>query len=234
MPNPKSWFRVHNDILNNKKLKMISSDAYRLFFELLALRNLGQIHEGKPITIDELSKLLGRDRRKVSRTFTELRAEVLVKSDGTPSRWAKRQFLEAESTPRVRKFRAKDKPVTVTPLRAEQSRADKNKTRAPNRKANEAAVLVCAAFNNRLGTNRTPSKSLIGLCNGLVKDGHSPEDIGKVAKFRCREDWVDTTHVPESLVRKTKFESYLQAADEAPENQPQIEAPYNEDFFKEN
>ena len=101
-------------------------------------------------------------------------------------------------------------------------------------KAHEAAVLVCNAFNVAVGTNRSPSKSLLHLCNGLIDDGHSPEDIGKVARFRCCEDWVGSGNVPESLVRKTEFESYLQAADEAPENKPQAEVPYNADFFKEN
>jgi len=81
-----------------------------------------------------------------------------------------------------------------------------------------AARELCLAFNQVKGKNVGPNFSNRTAVKRILDMGHTPEDIVAVARFRLHgnPEWAQT---PESLIRKERFEGFLEAAKNSPDRE---------------
>ncbi|GAB5451807.1 MAG: hypothetical protein Hals2KO_21350 [Halioglobus sp.] len=106
-----SWYRVHNDILDNPKLLMLApSDRYYYLAGILSLKSQGVLDEYEGDKLERvICAKLRLTKQEWDECFRRLQEEELVDENCQPINWDKRQFKAASSTERVRKHRAKKK-----------------------------------------------------------------------------------------------------------------------------
>lgn len=103
-----TWFRVHNDILDNPKLILIAeSDRWR-YLGLLSLKSQGVLDQFEG---DKLDRVVAAKLRLTPAEWAEtrrrLQEENLIDDTVQPVGWDDRQFKSDSSADRVRKHRAK-------------------------------------------------------------------------------------------------------------------------------
>jgi hypothetical protein len=103
-----TWFRVHNDILDNPKLILIAeSDRWR-YLGLLSLKSQGVLDQ---FDGDKLDRVIAAKLRLTPAEWAEtkrrLQEENLIDDIIQPVGWEDRQFKSDSSADRVRKHRAK-------------------------------------------------------------------------------------------------------------------------------
>lgn len=117
-----SWFRVHNDILENPKLILIAeSDRWR-FMGLLSLKSQGVLEQYEG---DKLDRVIAAKLRLTPSEWEEtkrrLQDESLIDEKYKPVGWDDRQFKTDSSAERTRKYRERKKKkvrdATVTSQR---------------------------------------------------------------------------------------------------------------------
>jgi hypothetical protein len=116
------------------------------------------------------------------------------------SGWRQRDASESESESEAEKIPAPEpKPKTA---------------RQAPLAASVTAVQIVTLVNERFGTNRSASPTLIRAVEILLRAGHAADDIMLVVRHRLtNEEWFTPAKFgAESLIRRDKFPSMLQVA----------------------
>lgn len=109
-----SWFRVHNDILDNPKLLMLAPSDRWYFTAILSLKSQGVLDKFKR---DKLDKVISTQLRLTLAEWEEcsrrLQEEDLIDAKYQPVGWDSRQYKSDNSTERSRKHRARKRAEKV-------------------------------------------------------------------------------------------------------------------------
>lgn len=114
------WFRFHAEALNDPKVQRLDGETFKVWVNLLCLASA---NDGKLPPVTDIAFAL-RMTEDGARTVLErlLNATLIDKLSGgadgwhyAPHGWAERQYKSDTSTDRVKRFRERSKPVTVTP-----------------------------------------------------------------------------------------------------------------------
>lgn len=110
------WWRAYDEAVDDPKLIALSDAAHRAWFNILCLSSAN----GGAVPSDKILKIkLRLSSKKLEKVLDELRQAGLFDTteDGleTPHNWGKRQYQSDTSTPRVKRFREKQRNVSVTP-----------------------------------------------------------------------------------------------------------------------
>lgn len=101
------WFRVHNDIINNPKLRMLAFEDRWHYVALLALKSSGLLDKEDHLFRKKIAISLGVDTITLEEIERRLQDVGLIGENFQPSGWDARQYVSDSSTERVRKHRAK-------------------------------------------------------------------------------------------------------------------------------
>jgi DNA-binding Lrp family transcriptional regulator len=116
------WFRFYEDTVNDPKVLRLSDELYRAWTILLCFASK---HEGKLPPADDIAIALRVKPSKVCEWITKLVKGGLIdqtEAGFEPHNWNGRQYKSDVSTDRVKRFRQRERNVSVTP--PEQSRAE--------------------------------------------------------------------------------------------------------------
>ena len=135
-----TWFRVYGSVVDDPKVQRLPCDLFKALVNLwcLASQNGGVLP-----SIDDIAFKLRMDSEEAADIITRLaKAGLLDREDEEirPHNWDKRQFKSDGSTERVKRFRERERNVSVTGGRnvspavsetgPEQNRADTEQSRA--------------------------------------------------------------------------------------------------------
>ena len=157
-----SWFRVHDELLDDPKVQRLPGD---LFKALLNLWCLASRHDGFLPSISDVAFALRITDKRAAETIEELSAVGLIDElDGrfTPHNWSKRQYKTDVSTERVKQFRERKmkRNETVSPNVAETP----NETVSPrSMKLNSSvSVSVLTSLATTLGSKEDSEEKACG------------------------------------------------------------------------
>lgn len=129
------WWRAYDEAVDDPKLIMLSDRAHRTWFNLMCIAsaNGGTLPDTKVVAIK-----LRMPVQRAAAILTELAAAGLFdrREDGKfePHNWKGRQFQSDVSTERVKRFRERERNVSVTPPDTENRKqiteTEKKETRA--------------------------------------------------------------------------------------------------------
>lgn len=114
------WFRFYSEALDDPKVQRLDGDTFKAWINILCIANQ---NDGFLPVGDDLAFALRIDAN-AARTVVErlLNAGLIDKLTGgangyryAPHGWNERQYKSDTSTGRVKRFRERSKPVTVTP-----------------------------------------------------------------------------------------------------------------------
>lgn len=99
------WFKVEVNIFSNRKIQIMlnlpDGDTYfRVWIQLIVLANNNgriEIGDGKPMTIQNLSKIMGKSNRKIEKILNKfLELEMIIKEGDTflIKNWGKYQSID--------------------------------------------------------------------------------------------------------------------------------------------
>lgn len=200
---PGHWFRFYDEVLNDPKVQKLPPALFKFWVNCLcaASGNGGTI----PALVD-LAFCLRISQKTADEALKELISHGLVDRCGEtllePHNWDGRQFQSDVSTPRVKRFRERQRNVSetasetapdteqITETDSEQTRTEKEEGRAPKKRAPvfEGEVpgwLPLKAWNDFLEMRRgirappTPQaqKLILTKLATLRAQGHDPEEI---------------------------------------------------------
>lgn len=108
MTNP--WFRLYNEIIDDKKIRLLSFEDRWHYVALLCLKNSGDLDRKKTLLDQIVSVGLGVHGTDLASVKKRLMEVSLIDSNWQPLAWDRRQFKSDGSTERVRRHR-KNKDV---------------------------------------------------------------------------------------------------------------------------
>lgn len=103
------WFRLYNEIIDDKKIRLLAFEDRWHFVALLCMKNSGDLDRKKSLLDQIVSVGLGvhgADLVSIKKRLTEV---GLIDSNWQPLAWNVRQFKSDASTERVKKHREKKK-----------------------------------------------------------------------------------------------------------------------------
>jgi len=88
------WFRVHNDIIDDEKIRLIAFEDRWHYVALLALKSQGVLDDASPLRTRKIAIKLGVQLAELDEIKRRLMEVGLIDADFQPVGWAKRQFLK--------------------------------------------------------------------------------------------------------------------------------------------
>lgn len=153
-----SWFRMHDEFVDDPKVQRLSPEFFKFWMNCLGLASQ---NDGQLPSIPDICWKLKLSSKKVAAAIAHLNESGLLDQDGqsfAPHNWAARQYKSDLSTDRVKRFRAvsrNGKPAlpkqeddvaeTAPEAEAEQSRADTDRADATK----EALERIAAEIKER-------------------------------------------------------------------------------------
>jgi hypothetical protein len=187
------WWRAYDEAVDDPKLIALSDAAHRAWFNLLCLSsaNAGAVPSDKILKIK-----LRLSSKKLEKVLAELRQAGLLDTaeDGReiPHNWGKRQYQSDTSTPRVKRFREKQRNVSETPPdNRVQSTEKKDAPSAPLLGQPTADAELYARGKQILG------KSSGGLIAKLIKSKN-----GNLALARAAIEQASTKQNPSEYIAR--------------------------------
>lgn len=88
------WFRLHNDIIDDEKIRLIAFEDRWHYVALLALKSQGVLDDASPLRTRKIAIKLGVQLAELDEIKRRLREVGLIDDHFQPLGWAKRQFLK--------------------------------------------------------------------------------------------------------------------------------------------
>lgn len=130
------WFRMWVDAIDDEKLRLLAFEDRWHFVAILCLKSSGLLDEPESdLKRQKICIKLGLDSLELETVVKRLVTVGLVSHNLQPVKWAKRQFVSDSSTKRVRKFRERQRNVSVAPS---EDRLQKQSTEAEEKKRSVA------------------------------------------------------------------------------------------------
>lgn len=206
------WFRLYTDIPNNPKVQLLPAETFRAWINILCIFKDG---ESKLPSLKSLAFKLRVTQGEAQNWVDELIVAGLLEREGNqilPHQWNEHQYVSDVSTERVKRFRKRQRNVSVTV--PEQSRADTEQNRAHTEAAREipASELIpllrkpAQPMKQQLTASmrfpewwvRYPLKTGEGICAGVWLSLVSVEAEGAV--FACLDRYLASDHVSRGIV----------------------------------
>ena len=220
-----TWLKLHTSLLTSAKFCNLPSNDHRWAFVcLLLLAKKGLESAPESLTLGHL--FLGKKRWKTVRA--DLIDAGLLDALGRVN-----GFEDSQLTPdaiRMRRYRERNEKRNSYGNSYANGDGDSRKQKAEEEKtplppklktarqaslaASVTAVQIVTLVNERFGTNRSASPTLIRAVEILLRAGHAADDIMLVVRHRLtNEEWfTPAKYGAESLIRRDKFPSMLQVA----------------------
>lgn len=132
------WFRMWVDAIDDEKLRLLAFEDRWHFVAILCLKSSGLLDEPESdLKRQKICIKLGLDSLELETVVKRLVTVGLVSPDIQPVKWSKRQFVSDSSTKRVRKFRERQRNVSVAPSedRLQKQNTDTEKNLEPPRRS---------------------------------------------------------------------------------------------------
>jgi len=222
-----TWLKLHTSLLTSAKFCSLPSNEHRwAFICLLLMAKKGLESAPERLLLGHL--FMSKKRWKTVRS--ELIESGLLDENGSVNGFEDSQL--SFNALRQRRYKERHRGVIdgvtgnakkVTDAEAD-AEAEKKKNPPTPRKAKTArqaslaasvtAVQIVTLVNERFGTNRSASPTLVRAVEILLRAGHTADDIMLVVRHRLtNEEWFTPAKFgAESLIRRDKFPSMLQVA----------------------
>ena len=228
-----TWLKLLTSLLWSQKFRSLPDNDHRIVYIChLIFAKMGL--ENEPISWLAATCFVTKYRYKI--IVTNLVASGLFTDDGKVN-----GFEDSQLTPdaiRMRRYRERNEQRNSygnsdangdgdsRKQKADSSPTEKKEPPTPLRPktARQASLVpaiaeaVIGIVNEKFGTKRSATPTLVRACRLLKNDGHSDSDICLVVAHRlAAEDWFHPSkYGAESLIRRDKFPSMLQIAKDAP------------------
>lgn len=138
------WFRLYTEFASDPKIQILAFEDQRHYVMLLCLKGNGTLDTCSDSELYRerlIARGLGLDPASASEAKRRLVEAQLIGSDWQPLKWAERQFRSDCSTPRVLKYREKQKGnVTETFLKRNETVIDQNRSDTEQNKSAKKAL----------------------------------------------------------------------------------------------
>ena len=111
----KHWWRAYDGCVDDPKLRMLSDETFRAWFHLCCIASA---NDGLLPSIDVVAFKLRCDVEQAKKYIRELSAKNLIDLEETEQKmhdWGEWQYKSDVSTPRVKRFRERQRNVSETP-----------------------------------------------------------------------------------------------------------------------
>jgi hypothetical protein len=162
------WFRVYAELIDDPKFIKLGPD---LRCGLLMTWCVAAANDGRLPPIEDIAIKLRMPEARAARLIDELRRHGFIDEDErglAPHNWASRQYKSDVSAERTKRYRQRQRDVTVTAPDSEQNRTDSEAVTALIEVRDEAALAAWDAYGrqtrgkayprNRRGGWRFPTK----------------------------------------------------------------------------
>jgi hypothetical protein len=197
------WFRMYEEVLDDPKVQRLDGETFKGWVNLLALaaRNDGKL----PPIADMAFALRMSDSAAITLVERLLNGGLIDRVNGgangytyAPHAWDKRQYKSDTSTERVKRFRKRCKPVTVTPPEPEpEPDIPLDKSNGANQPEMDPDKAFWANAKSYLGAGKA---SLVGR---WVRD-HGRAETAKAITAAQIERAVDPVPYIEKVLRQAK------------------------------
>jgi len=119
------WFRFYDDAINDPKILKLPDNLFRIWVGILCAASK---NDGKLPPTDDLALMIRIKPIKMHDAMEDLVKAGLIDTDGvisSPHNWDGRQFKSDVSNERVKRYRQRQRNVTVTPPDTEQIQIQK-------------------------------------------------------------------------------------------------------------
>lgn len=225
-----TWLKLLTSLLWSQKFRGLPDNDHRIVYIChLIFAKMGL--ENEPVSWLAATSFVTKYRYKIIvKNLTDCglfdahgRVNGFEDSQLTPDAYRKRRQREREKSRDSHADSHAGNPLDSRKQIADSSPMEKKNPPTPQkaktaRQASLAAVAVAdqiaAAVNERFGTQRSATATLVRAVEILLRAGHTADDIALVVGHRLRsEDWFDPKkYGAESLIRRDKFPSMLQIA----------------------
>lgn len=210
------WFRFYDDAVNDPKILRLSDKLFRAWVGLLCLASKGN---GVIPALEDICVVLRMKPSEVTKAIDQLQLFGLIDvcdDELSPHNWNGRQYKSDVSTPRVKRFRERERNVSVTPPETEADTEQKDiRSVAKATRPNLDFENFKKCFPRRRGSN--PWKPALLLFEKAVRAGTPAEMISRAAAAygaECqRNGIVDTEKIAQAQtwLRQERYSDYVQA-----------------------